>query len=251
MIVASAALRPSSLQPILAPAAAAPSLHALFQRQPVETVEPGAAIAWEGDPADHVFAIESGVMRAFRVLPDGRRVIVAFLYPGDLVGVAATGLHACTVEAVNAVRLRRLGRNRFREAVEASPPLWSQYTTLLCAEMAAAQDHAVVLARKSAEERVCNLLLKLARRADEICGNACVIDLPISRLDMADHLGLTIETVSRTMTNLAGRGIVAANGRHTLAIRRLAMLANLAGEDAGADNRGSTSRAARQAARPH
>jgi CRP/FNR family transcriptional regulator len=97
--------------------------------------------------------------------------------------------------------------------------------------MTAAQDQVVLLARKTAEERVASFLLSLSRRAGQAPRAGQVIGLPMTRLDMADYLGLTIETVSRIMTRLTSRGIIEAVGRHKLGIRRPAALAAIAMDD--------------------
>ena len=87
----------------------------------------------------------------------------------------------------------------------------------------------LLLGRKSAEERVVSFLLAVHRK----CGEDVEIELPISRLDMADYLGLTIETVSRMMTSLARRGLIQATGRHSIALRKLSALRDIAGRDEG------------------
>ncbi len=108
----------------------------------------------------------------------------------------------------------------------------------------------VLLARKSAEERVSSFLLLISRR---LSGDRQppVIEIPMTRLDMADYLGLTIETVSRTMTKLTDRGVIAPSGRHAILIRKLAKLAALAGEGDEDDNRPVRATLTQQAVWPH
>jgi len=226
------------------------SLEGLFSNQPVEKIEAGAAIFWEGDAADHVFAVVEGVLRIHKLLPDGRRVITGFIYPGDLVGISLRDRYLYTAEAVTPTRFRRFGRNRFQEEINKSPELRPQLFARLCDEMAAAQDQMVLLARKSAEERVASFLLIIANR---LAGDqrSPVIDVPMTRLDMADYLGLTIETVSRTMTKLASRGVIAPCGRHAVTIHKLEMLALLAGESDEDDNRWTSNTYTQQAVWPH
>jgi CRP/FNR family transcriptional regulator, anaerobic regulatory protein len=96
--------------------------------------------------------------------------------------------------------------------------------------MAASQDQMVLLARKSAEERVASFLLAVARRLDRDLDPQPLVELPMTRLDMADYLGLTIETVSRTMSKLTAAGIIGQSGRHAVTLRRPAKLAALAGD---------------------
>src|SRR5579862_4424900 len=140
------------------------ALQALFNRQQLEKCEPGSAILWEGDEASHVFEVVQGVIRVFKILSDGRRVITGFLYPGDILGVSLRNRYLYSAEAVTPAQVRRFSRTRFQEEIDRSPELRPQFLACLCDEMAAAQDQMVLLARKSAEERVCSFLLLTFRR---------------------------------------------------------------------------------------
>ncbi len=206
-----------------------PTLQSLFGRQAVEKFEPGSAILWEGDAASHIFEVMDGVLRVFRILADGRRVITGFLYPGDILGVSLKDRYLYSAGAVTHVQVRRFPRNKFQEEINRSPELRPQLFSKLCDEMAAAQDQMVLLARKNAEERVCSFLLAMARKKGAK-QETPVIEVAMTRLDMADYLGLTIETVSRTITKLIGRGVIASIGRHGLKILKLEKLVVLAGD---------------------
>jgi CRP/FNR family transcriptional regulator len=206
------------------------TLASVFSDRPVEKVGAGQALFWEGDSAGHVFELVEGVLRVFRILGDGRRAITGFLYPGDLVGVSMRDRYLYNAEAVNAVKVRRFSRLSFQEAIQCSPELRPQLFARLCDEMASAQEQMVLLSRKNAEERLCSFLVLLAKRMSDGGRGALDIEIPMTRLDIADYLGLTIETVSRTMTNLVGRGIVNQMGRHHLGIRKLETLRRLAGD---------------------
>lgn len=207
----------------------APTLQSLFGAQPVEKFEAGTALIWEGDVASHIFEVLDGVLRIFRILSDGRRVITGFLYPGDLLGVSFRDRYMYCVEAVTRARVRRFARNRFQEEISRSPELRPQLFARLCDEMEAAQDQMVLLARKNAEERVCSFLLLLARKASGNGQATPVVEIVMTRLDMADYLGLTIETVSRTMSRLTARGIIAPCSRHGLKLLKFDKLVALAG----------------------
>jgi CRP/FNR family transcriptional regulator len=214
----------------------APTLKSLFGGQPVESFESGTSVFWQGDAANHVFEVVEGVLRIFKMMSDGRRVITGFIYPGDLLGVSLKEQYLYTAEAVTKVRVRRFGRARFQQAIDASPELRPELFARLCDEMAAAQNQMVLLARKSAEERVSSFLLAIARRVPPAGFSPPSIQIPMTRLDMADYLGLTIETVSRVMTRLTGLGVIAASGRHAVWIRKLDKLTLLAGESDEDDN---------------
>src|SRR5579863_4083906 len=203
----------------------APTLTDLFKGVPAEALSGGEAIFWEGDEARQIFDVLEGVLRIYRIMPDGRRAIMGFIYPDDVLGVSFQDRYLFTAEAVTDVKVRRISRGRFFSLVNESPALRPQLFALLCDEMSAAQDQMLLLGRKSAEERVVSFLLAVHRK--NAAGND--IALPMSRLDMADYLGLTMETVSRMMTSLTRRGLISASGRHTLTLRKLSALREIAG----------------------
>lgn len=224
--------------------APATTLGSLFRRQCPEDIEAGAALLWQGEKADHAFLVVKGVFRIVRILCDGRRGITGFLYPGDLIGAALRDRYPYTVEAVTDARVRRIGRPRFDAEIDNRPGLRPELMSRMCDELAAAQEQMVMLARKTAEERVCSFLRWTARRVDACCPDALKVAIPMTRLDIADHLGLTIETVSRIMSRLMARGVIAAAGRHAVAVRDADELARLAGDgDEGADNEPAHARA--------
>jgi CRP/FNR family transcriptional regulator len=204
-----------------------PTLKDLFKGQPEVTFSAGEALFWEGDQVAQIFDVLKGVLRAYKILPDGRRAIMGFVYPGDVPGVSFQYRYLFTAEAVTTVKVRRISRLRFFSLVNDSPDLRPLLLGLLCDEMSAAQDQMLLLGHKSAEERVASFLLAVHRKgtADN------EIELPMSRLDMADYLGLTIETVSRMMTSLARRGLICSTGRRRIALRKLSTLRDIAGCD--------------------
>jgi CRP/FNR family transcriptional regulator len=207
------------------PVETAPTLRDLFKGQPTHGYYANEAIFWEGEPAGQIFHVLEGVLRVYRILAGGRRAIVGFIYPGEVLGISVQSRYLFTAEAVTDAEVRRFSRERFISLVNESPALRPQLFTLLCDEMSAAQGQMLLLGHKSAEERVASFLLAIRRKS--AVGND--VALPMGRLDIADYLGLTIETVSRTMTNLTRRGLIAAAGRHTLILRRPSALRNIAG----------------------
>jgi CRP/FNR family transcriptional regulator len=205
------------------------SLKALFLAVPAETADVGQAVFWEGDAAAHVFRVTEGCVRLYRILPDGRRAVTGFAFAGEFLALHCLRTYSFTAEAVTRVRLQRLSRGRFHSIVEESFDLRRQLMAHLCEEMACAQHHLIVLGQLSAEERVANFLTAAARRAE--AGNipASYIELPMSRLDIADYLGLTIETVCRVISKFKRDGVIALHGRHSIVVRRTADLRDLAG----------------------
>ncbi|MFC3970917.1 Crp/Fnr family transcriptional regulator [Rhizobium lemnae] len=223
----------------------------LFSTSPRETLEMGEGLFWEGDRAQHIFEITEGVLRIFKIIADGRRVITGFLYAGDMVGLSLKNVYLYSAEAVTPVKVRRLTRKAFQDAIENSPELRPQLFSLMCDEMAAAQDQMVLLSRKSAEERLCSFLMMLGQRQSGQTQMPKTIQLAMSRQDMADYLGLTIETVSRTVTKLIQRGIITPNGRHAFDLTKPGKLLALCGDGDSYEDVGDPAVKTRQAVWPH
>ena len=170
------------------------------------TYSRGQEICGEGETADHVFSVLSGAVRSFRVLTDGRRQISDFYFPGDLFGVEAGLERRASAEALADTVLIVARRSALADDGEGATAarLWR----LAVAELHRSQDHVLTLGRRSANERVASFLLALAER---LGGGTC-LELPMSRQDIADYLGLTIETVSRTLTQFQGAGLIELHG---------------------------------------
>ncbi|MFN7101410.1 MAG: Crp/Fnr family transcriptional regulator [Pseudorhizobium sp.] len=206
------------------------TLHSLFARQPAENFVSGQILFFEGDEAKSIFEVISGTLRIVRILPDGRRVITGFLHAGDILGISFKSHYIYTAEAINPVTIRRLSRRAFETELASSDEIRPAVFHQMSDEMAAAQDQMVLLSTKNAEERLCSFLLKELQREMRAGGVTPIVQLPMTRLDIADYLGLTIETVSRTITKLANKGVLASAGRHAVKILRRGMLAQLAGD---------------------
>jgi CRP/FNR family nitrogen fixation transcriptional regulator len=177
----------------------------------------------EGEPAEYVYKVVSGVVRTCKLLSDGRRQISSFFLPGDIFGLEATVEHRFTAEAVSDVSLIFVKRSALTALAardgEVANELWSAAT----AELRAAQEHVLLLGRKSAQERLAAFLLEMAERTNG--GEA--VDLPMSRLDIADYLGLTIETVSRTITQLENAEAISLPTTRRIRLRDRAALNRL------------------------
>jgi CRP/FNR family transcriptional regulator len=166
------------------------------------TAEQGRTFIDEGDPADHFFNITSGTARLFKSLPDGRRQITGFAGRGHFLGLAVSNSYAFSAEAIEPVQYCRFSRAKLRMMLDDFPALEKRLLDVASNELVAAQEQMLLLGRKTARERVASFLL--ARRLESA---ACVspavhVHLPMTRSDIADYLGLTIETVSRTLTGL-------------------------------------------------
>lgn len=207
------------------------TLASVFHGCLLETIAPGEALCWEGDDATHLFQVVEGVVRLHRIIGEGRRVITAFHFASDVIGASLIDAFTFTAEAVTTCKIRRISRRGFQQEVSRCDEIRPAYIDLLCRENAAANDQMVLLSKKNAEERLCSFIVKLAMRPGAQRQN--LLRVPMNRQDIADYLGLTIETVSRTITKLAARDIVAAEGRHDLKIISMDKLLRLSG---GADD---------------
>lgn len=161
------------------------------------------ALVNEGDPARNVFNITAGVVRTFRLLPDGKRQLFGFLLPGDFLGLSMSDKYRFSAEAVDDVTACRFDRTKFSRLLDSYPSLLRRLHQAASSELNLAQDHMVLLGRRNAEQRLAAFVLSLRDRLKRLGGSPVTVPLAMSRQDIADYLGLTIETVSRTVTSLA------------------------------------------------
>ncbi|MGH1590358.1 helix-turn-helix domain-containing protein [Methylobacterium phyllosphaerae] len=170
----------------------------------------------EGEEAEFVYKVVSGAVRTHKMLNDGRRQITGFHLPGDLFGFEHGESHRQTAEALSDTRVLIFGRRQIERAAtdraEVACRLWSMATTSL----RQAQDHMILLGRRSAAERVAAFLIEV----DERLGGIGTFALPMTRRDIADFLGLTIETVSRTLSQLEEDGALQRVGGRQVSLRR-------------------------------
>lgn len=156
----------------------------------------------EGEAAEYLFNITSGTVRLYKLLPDGRRQITGFLSTGDFLGIALNEIYAYSAEAVDNVSVCRFRRPKLESLLDELPHLEKRLLGLASNELAQAQDQMMLLGRKTAKEKLVSFLLSLSKRQDAMGFPASPVALPMSRADIADYLGLTTETVSRTFSNL-------------------------------------------------
>jgi CRP/FNR family transcriptional regulator, anaerobic regulatory protein len=195
--------------------------------------EMGQTIVQEGDEAEYLLNVTSGTLKIFRALPDGRIQIVGFLNEGDFLGVPATSAYAVSAEAVTPVEMCAFPRRSFDRLLNEYPTLERRLFELATNEVAAARDHMLLLGRKTARERVASFLLTMAQKRP--CGHGAGaesrVSLPMARTEIADYLGLTIETVSRTLSALRKENIIALESANELVLSRLDALRLIAAGD--------------------
>ena len=189
----------------------------------------GQTLFHEGDPAARVFTVTVGTLKLYTLLPDGRRQITGFMFPGDFLGISLDEEHAVSAEALEEVQLCWFPRGRFGEFVDGHPAMERQLYCLAAHELAAARQQMVLLGRKTALERLATFFMYLLERAERTGeeGQGC-FDLPMSRSDIADYLGLTKETVSRIFTQLRATRLIRLVERDRVRILDRSGLARIA-----------------------
>ena len=154
------------------------------------------------------YNVLEGVMRLYKLLPDGRRQIVGFALPGDFLGLSVNDRHGISADAVGPVVVCRFVRKSFSRFVEDKPNVLRRINEFVARDLGEARDQMVLLGRRSAEEKVATFLVKWRDRLAQIGPATAITPLPMSRQDIADYLGLTLETVSRTFTKLERDGVI-------------------------------------------
>lgn len=177
----------------------------------------GAYLFFEGDTVEWLFEVKSGVLRLTRLLEDGRRQVIAFGYPGDIVGFPAGDLHHTDCDVLVDATLQPYRRAAL-ESGDGDPQLHKSLLQAALREISAMQDHFMMLGRKSAAEKVASFLCVLSDRVGKDEGGQHRVDLPMRRGDIADFLGLTTETVSRTLSQLRKEGIIGIDNIHTVVV---------------------------------
>src|SRR5689334_11017896 len=179
------------------------------------TYRKDAEIYGEDEPAEYVYQIIRGAVRTYKLLSDGRRQIGAFHLPGDVFGLETGINHRLAAEAIIDTTVRLVKRSSLEQAatvdVKVARKLWS----MTAGELRHAEDHMLLLGRKNAMERVANFLLEMDRRL-AVTG---MMALPMCRRDIGDYLGLTLETVSRALSQLHGQGVLGFSGARQIVLR--------------------------------
>ncbi|MGU3340716.1 helix-turn-helix domain-containing protein [Methylobacterium mesophilicum] len=170
----------------------------------------------EGEEAEFVYRVVSGAVRTHKVLSDGRRQITGFHLPGDLFGFEQGDSHRHTAEALSETKVLIFRRRQVERAATERAEVACQLWGMAASGLRYAQDHMLLLGRRSAVERVATFLMEV----DERLGGTGTFALPMTRRDIADYLGLTIETVSRTFSHLEEDGALQRVGGRHVSLRR-------------------------------
>jgi CRP/FNR family nitrogen fixation transcriptional regulator len=183
------------------------------------TFRRGQAIFYEGDPANTIYKVATGAVRTSRMISDGRRHVADFLFPGAFFGLDSGSEHALTAEALCDTVVVRYPRHLFETVTQDDRSVGRLVYAALCSGLASADNRMLLLGRKTAVEKIASFLLEMAehRSADQV-------ELPMPRADIADHLGLTIETVSRVFSQLKADGVIRLpDPVHVVLARRAAL----------------------------
>jgi CRP/FNR family transcriptional regulator, nitrogen fixation regulation protein len=181
-------------------------------------------IVHEDDASDRLYKVISGTVCTYKVLSDGRRQIGGFYLPGDIFGLECAEWHTFAAEPVTNVKVLAIKKSVLTGLASRNAALTSHLLLLTARELARVQDRVLLLSSKSAQERVVGFLLEMSKRGSS---NGNSIELPMSRQDIGDYLGLTIETVSRTLWALENCGAISISRRRRIQFRSRSALVQL------------------------
>ena len=181
-----------------------------------------AEIYGESEPADYLYKVVSGTVRTYKVLTDGRRQVGGFYVAGDIFGLETGEEHTFSAEAITECKVLVIKRSALMALAERDHEVSHQLWTITGGELRRVQDH-IMLLIKSAQQRVASFLLEMSERIS--ADNA--VELPMSRQDIADYLGLTIETVSRTLTILENAATIELSSSRRIVLRNRSALSRL------------------------
>jgi CRP/FNR family transcriptional regulator len=196
---------------------------------PLQLIKSGNVLFCDGDAGSDVFQVVSGTMRFFTVLFDGRRLVAGFAVAGEYFSLSYGGYHVFSAEAVSDCSYRRLARSYVLDSQNTDLPLREKIAAKLHNEPWMLQSETLRLLHKTADEAIAYFIYNLGRRLNPSLGDGSPVKLDMSRADIADFLGLTVETVCRGIKRLMKEGIVEATGPHDFFVKDLRALRLRAG----------------------
>lgn len=183
-------------------------LHDLESIMTHRRIGKGQTLVLEGDKAGYAYNVITGALKLYKSLPDGRTQLTGVLLPGDFLGLPLRGTYPYSADAVSETSLCQFPAAPLRNVFDKYGKLQERVLAVVNDELSAAQEHMLLLGRKTALERVCSFLLTLVRRAEALNDATDPLYIPLSRHEIADYLGLTLETVSRTFSQLDKDGVI-------------------------------------------
>jgi len=195
----------------------------------------GQTVIWSGDRMDFVASVVSGIATLSQTMEDGRRQMVGLLLPSDFVGRPGRATVAYDVTATTDLVMCCFRKKPFEEMMNATPHIGQRLLEMTLDELDAAREWMLLLGRKTAREKIASLLSIIARRDASLAlkrpSGRVVFDLPLTREEMADYLGLTLETVSRQMSALRKDGVISLGGKRHVTINDFDVLLEESGDD--------------------
>ena len=189
-------------------------------------VPAGRVLVEEGAALEHVYCFTSGTTKIYRMLPDGRTQVLGFLSDGDLLGLPGSAEATYFVETVSRVEACLFERSRFEQFLKLYPGLYLCLLVMANHEIQTQHEQILVLGRKHVDERLATFLLALLHR-NGVNGSTPVVDLPMSRRDVADYLGTTVESISRTLAKFKAAGLIAVPQPYKVVLLRQAALEHM------------------------
>lgn len=206
----------------------------LEQMKYYRSFQAGQSVIWSGDRMDFVASVVTGIAKLTQTMEDGRRQMVGLLLPSDFVGRPGRQQAAYDVTAVNDVVMCCFRKKPFEELMVRTPHVAQRLLEMTLDELDAAREWMLLLGRKTAREKIASLLAIIARREATLKQRslgATVFDLPLTREEMADYLGLTLETVSRQISALKREGLIVLEGNRRVTVPDFNKLMDVTGDD--------------------
>ena len=199
------------------------------------TYQKGETITYMGDKISHVGTLVTGIASMSQVMEDGRRQIMGILLPSDFVGRPGRSIAQYEIVAASEIIMCRFEIKAFETLLANSPTLGPRLLEMAMDELDAARDWMLLLGRKSAREKIATLLYTIALKSRSLLGINIDCDfqftLPLTREEIADYLGLTIETVSRQLSALRQDNIITIQGQRQITVKDFGHLMNETGND--------------------
>ncbi len=210
-------------------------LAALEQIKYYRSYQAGQTVIWSGDRMEFVGSVVTGIATLTQTMEDGRRQMVGLLLPSDFVGRPGRSTAAFDVTATTDLVMCCFRKKPFEEMMGKTPHIAQRLLQMTLDELDAAREWMLLLGRKTAREKIASLIAIIARREASLQvrrpKGVLSVDLPLTREEMADYLGLTLETVSRQMSALKKDGVISLEGNRHVMIPDLDRLLEEAGDD--------------------
>lgn len=220
----------------IAAASQASKLDLCFADAPARHLKSNEPLFAEGDTKSNAYMVESGAVLIYKILNDGMRQIVSFAFPGDIIGLEAGDEHTYDAQALAVTRLRSASASSVWRRAAADPALAKELIESLSRDVTDARDHLLTIGRLCATGRIATFLLALIRRNERKGLDTANIVLPVRRSDIADFLCLSVETVSRSLTDLKVSHVISLRGWREIRIQDRKMLEKLAAGEVHIDS---------------